>query len=94
MNLTNESINKIEQMEIKNNRAKIIFSEREAGEEIANLLLDNSNYFIKSKKIIWQPLVFQELTSQEAKIYAKKLKKKLIQNQFNVNFFTNIRFYE
>jgi len=89
--LPNDIINKIEQMEIKDKQVKIIFSEKEAGEIIENLLLENAYCSIKNKKIIWQPLVFQELISQEAEAYAKNLKQKLAQNQLNVNFFTNIR---
>jgi hypothetical protein len=88
--LSSETINKIEQMEIKNNQTEIIFSEKEVGEEIENLLLGNSNYFIKNKKTVWQPLFFQELTTPEAKLYAELLKRKINQNQFNIDFFVNI----
>jgi len=94
VNLTNEVVNKIEQIETRNRQAKIIFSEKEVGEAIENLFLESSCCSIKNKKIIWQPLVFQELVSPEAKKYAKNLEQKLIQNQLNINFFTNIRFHE
>jgi len=91
MNLPEEAANKIEQIEIKNDQAEIIFSEKEVGKEIENLLLKKPSYYIKNKKIIWQPLVFQELTTQEAKIYAEFLKQKVTQNQFlDIDFFTNI----
>lgn len=89
-NLSSETINKIEQMEVKNNQAEIIFSEKEVGEEIENLLLGNSNYFIKNKKTVWQPLFFQELMTPEAKLYAELLKRKINQNQLNIDFFVNI----
>jgi hypothetical protein len=89
-NLPDEALSKIEKMEIKDNQVEIIFSEKEVGEEIKNLLLENSSFSIKSKKSIWQPLVFQELATQEAKLYAELLKQKIIQNQLSINFFTNI----
>jgi hypothetical protein len=88
--LPDEALSKIEKMEIKDNQVEIIFSEKEVGEEIKNLLLENSSFSIKSKKSIWQPLVFQELATQEAKLYAELLKQKIIQNQLSINFFTNI----
>lgn len=94
VNLISEVVNKIEQIEARDRQAKIIFSEKEVGEEIENLLLKSSCYSIKNKKIIWQPLIFQELVSPEAKEYAKNLEQKLIQNQLNINFFTNIHFRE
>ncbi|KLL02697.1 MAG: hypothetical protein MRERV_76c004 [Mycoplasmataceae bacterium RV_VA103A] len=90
INLPSEIINKIEHIEIKNNQAKVFFSEKEVGEEIENLLLNNYFFIIKSKKSIWQPLIFQELISLEAKTYAKNLKQKLTKNKLNIKFFTNI----
>lgn len=88
--LPNEIINKIEQIEIHNNQAKMIFSEEEVGEAIENLLMGNLDLSLKSKEKIWQPLIFQELVSQEAQEYAKNLKQKLIQNQNNIKIFINI----
>ena len=85
-----EIINKIEQIEISNEQAKIIFIEKEVGEAIENCLFEKDCCFIKSKKKNWQPLIFQELTTQEEKEYAHKLKQKLKQNQDNFNFIINV----
>ncbi|RHZ36468.1 YebC/PmpR family DNA-binding transcriptional regulator [endosymbiont GvMRE of Glomus versiforme] len=88
--LPSEIINKIEQIETSNEQVKIIFMEKEIGEAIENCLFGKDFCFIKSKKKIWQPLVFQELASQEAQEYAQKLKQRLKQNQGKFNFAINI----
>jgi hypothetical protein len=88
--LPSEIINKIEQIETSNEQVKIIFMEKEIGEAIENYLFGKDCCFIKSKKKIWQPLVFQELASQESQEYAQKLKQKLKQNQDKFSFAINI----
>ncbi|RHZ37791.1 YebC/PmpR family DNA-binding transcriptional regulator [endosymbiont GvMRE of Glomus versiforme] len=88
--LPSEIINDIEQIGISSEQVKIIFTEKETGETIENCLFGDTYCFIKSKKKIWQPLIFQEIVSQEAKEYVQKLKQKLQQNQDSFNFITNI----
>jgi len=89
--LSDEIINKVEQIEIHENQVKIIFIEKEIGEIIENCLFGNDFCFIASKKKFWQPLIFQELVSQEAKEYAQKLKQTIRQKQNNLNFAVNVK---
>ena len=88
--LPDEAINKIKRIEIYENQVKIIFIEKETGEIIENCLFGNDFCFIKSKKKLWQPLVFQGLISQEAKEYAQKLIQMIRQNQKSINFAVNV----
>ena len=89
--LSDEIINKVEQIEIHENQVKIIFIEKEIGEIIENCLFGNDFCFIKSKKKLWQPLIFQELVSQGAKEYVQKLKQTIRQKQNDLIFAVNVK---
>lgn len=70
------TLNQIEKFELKDQQLEIVFATKESGKLIEKELT-GTNFLVKSKKEIWQPLILQELSSPKAQEYAKKLRQEL-----------------